>query len=144
MKRERIELTDNFLSACLKLAEGNPGAITAIADMCEQSPAIDPESAFGELAPLLSLDTHGIYGSQIWTLYKYVCSGNAIKTLACLRAVQLGLLPESMLMVAIANRGASLNTDEVLAGVRKRLPSFAPVCSPQPVVAAMEEMEDEK
>lgn len=89
---DRIELTDSFPGAIHKLSEGNPGAITALMEACTKSPDIDPESAFGVFAPLISLDTYGIYGSEIYILWNDKCQRDVRKFLILIRAVQLGFL----------------------------------------------------
>ena len=62
--KERIELTDSFLDMVMKMSEGNPGAVTALMELFTKYEAIDPESAFGGISPILSFDTHGIYGTE--------------------------------------------------------------------------------
>ena len=97
MTTSRINLSDTFMTAMMKMSDGNPGAITALMDLSTAKSDIDPESAMGPYAPLLSLDTHQIYGSAIWILYKDVCKQDARTMLMLLRAVQLGLFSESAL-----------------------------------------------
>lgn len=111
----RIELTDTMMSALVKMAEGNPGAIAALSDTCQKAAAIDPQSSFGMLSPILSLDTHGIYGSSIYVLWNDVCGRDARKLLMLLRAVQLGFLAESRLITAAADqsRGKHFTAEEL-------------------------------
>jgi hypothetical protein len=126
--QERITLQDNLISAAVKLAEGNPGAVTALLELAKQNERIDPDCAFGPVGPLFQLDTLGIYGSRIWMLYKDVCGQNVLYTLAVLRAVQLGIVPPFDLDAAInfpSEIGISLIwCQETLAEVQKRLPDF--------------------
>jgi hypothetical protein len=124
MNHERIKLSDTGMSALMKIAEGNPGAVRACIEMMQRSPEIDPDSALGSIAPLLSLDTHSIYGSRIWMLYQDACRGNVVHVLVLLRSVQLGITPERTLNAAIDNRGDGLDMDAILADVRERLPRF--------------------
>jgi hypothetical protein len=124
-EKQQIEITDSLLSAAIKLSAGNPGACVAIAKMVGMSPNVDPDSGFAEFTPLLTLDSHGIYGSRIWMLFKDVCKENATHALACLRALQLGLLNDSDLDHAIDNYGERVDTAAVLEAVQKRLPNFA-------------------
>ena len=97
MTTSRINLSDTFMTAMMKMSDGNPGAITALMALSTAKPTVDPESAMGPYAPLLSLDTHQIYGSAIWILYKDVCKQDARTMLMLLRAVQLGLYQEYQL-----------------------------------------------
>lgn len=111
---ERITLEDNKMSAIIKMVDGNPGAMDAVMDLMNKSPEIDPQSAFGELGPLLSLDSHGIYGTDIYILYNDKCGSDARKMLMLLRSVQLGFLPESKLqeMAGDQMRKVDLTADE--------------------------------
>jgi hypothetical protein len=97
MTTSRINLSDTLMTAVIKMSDGNPGAVTALMALSTVKPTVDPESAMGPYAPLLSLDTHQIYGSAIWILYKDVCKQSARTMLMLLRAVQLGLFSESAL-----------------------------------------------
>lgn len=65
MKRDAVELTDKTLDVVMKMAEGNPGAVT----VCGKLMAGDP---LGFMA-LLSLDDMDIRGGQIWAAYKDHC-----------------------------------------------------------------------
>ena len=124
MRRARITLEDSTLSAIVKVSEGNPGATYVCAELYKQGETIDPNAAMGGMAPILALDTHGIYGSRIWMLYKDVCGSNLALTVAMLRAVQLGFLSESILNHAIDNYGEGLDVAEMYKMVKERLPKF--------------------
>ena len=76
MKETRIELTDSLISVITKMAEGNPGAMTALIEIGEAAPKVDPQSSFagmGPIGPALSFDTHGIYGSDIYIIWSDKC-----------------------------------------------------------------------
>jgi hypothetical protein len=100
----RIQLTDTPISAVAKLAEGNPGAAVALMALMKAAPIVDPDSAFGELSPLLSLDTYEIYGSDIYVLFNDCCDRRPELVLASLRAVQLGLYNKEYLKSAVKNK----------------------------------------
>jgi hypothetical protein len=93
----RITLKMSTMDLLMELSEGNPGALTAMLTLMNDAPMIDPQAWAGELQPLLSLDAHAIYGSQIWVLYKDVCGQSSLNVLTLLRAVQLGLTPATTL-----------------------------------------------
>lgn len=121
----RIKLTDSPISAMMKMAEGNPGAITVLLKLMEQGEAIDPDAAFGGFANILSLDTHDIYGSEIWQFYKDLCEQNLTDMIGLIRAVQLGFISESALRSAIKDGAPSGEwLAENVAKVRERLPAF--------------------
>lgn len=117
-----ISLTDTLATAAVKLSKGNPGAVTVIMRLATESHVIDPDCAFGALGPILDLDSYGIYGPRIWMLYKDVCGQSVTNTLALLRAVQLGFLPEQQLHHAIDNRGDGIDVPALVKQVAERLP----------------------
>ena len=121
----RIKLDDSFVDMGEKMAEGNPGAISVICQIINEGARIDPSSALGGLGAVLQLDSLGIYGSRIWMLYKDVCGENVPLTIAVLRALQLGEVPETIINHAIDNRGAGLNLEEVKEKIAERLPKFS-------------------
>lgn len=124
--KERIDLYDSMVSILTKMSDGNPGALTVLMRAMEDGPAIDPQSALGDICVPLSLDTYGIYGSEIWVLYKDVCGQDLVMMLALLRAVQLGIMPQFDLKDAIArHRMTDERKAELLVSVKERLPRFA-------------------
>lgn len=126
--RERIKLTDSTPGAVVKLAEGNPGAVVVCVELLKQTPVVDPDSALGGLGSLLSLDSLGLYGSDIWLLYKDICGEDIAKMIAMLRARQLGFLSKQQLVGAIKAAGAredtGLDVESLLKQVQEKLPRF--------------------
>lgn len=122
----RIQLTDNALSAIVKMADGNPGATVAMSELLKHGDAVDPDAFMGGLGNILSLDTLGIYGPRIWILYSDVCGKNVTCMIGLLRAVQLGLMGESELNRAIDVRGSmdAAKRDSYVTKVREHLPRF--------------------
>lgn len=130
---DRITLNDNAESMIVKLSEGVPGAVAVLVEMLERGAEIDPHSFAGRFSGLLKLDSIRIYGSDIWTLYKRVCDEDIVKTLAVLRAQQLGIIRSENIHAAI--KGGMLNPDGILEQVRERLPNFATGYPPTPQMA---------
>ena len=129
MTKERIGLQDTALDVFMKLSEGNPGALTVCMEIFTQNAAIDPDAFLSGLGPLLALDTLGIYGSSIWLLYKDICGEDITKTLAVLRAWQLGFVSDAEIRLAIeachaGGYNTGLNPETLLAQVQERLPMF--------------------
>src|SRR5687767_7629419 len=120
----RISLKDTVMSAAIKMADGNPGAIVALSKMIATSPIIDPDSAFKGMSPILSLDHLNIYGSKIWILWKDVCGYDPIKTETLFRANQLGIIPDNVIHQAI-NNGIIPDFEDLLKKVKEQLPRFA-------------------
>lgn len=124
--KNRIELSDTPLDAIVKLSEGNPGAVDVCLKLFQKGGDIDPDSAFGGFGAMLALDTHGIYGSRIWVLFKDVCGENIVRVLGLLRSVQLGQMPTLSLLNAIDGnrRPTHAEIDAIVDDVRKQLPAF--------------------
>lgn len=60
----RITPGDDVVQAIMKLTNGNPGAVSVCARLAKR------ERGF---MLLLDLDAHGIYGPDIWIMYKDQC-----------------------------------------------------------------------
>lgn len=109
----RIQLTDSVMDMIIKMAEGNPGAVTAIMQIVEEHDAIDPQSALGGIGAILSLDTLEIYGSDIYVLFSDKCGKDVRKMLMIMRANQLGFLESSVLKNMAADQLREVDfTDE--------------------------------
>ncbi len=109
------------------LSEHNPGAITVLIDLIQATPVIDPDNLLGGLGNMLSLDTYGIYGSNIWIFYKDLCGGDIVNVITVLRAIQLGYFREQRLLTAISkNRwDDDVDLNELRSMVQSQLPRFA-------------------
>lgn len=124
---ERIQLSDTISSVIVKLAEGNSGAATACVELFKVSPLVDPDAMLGGVAPLLALDSPGIYGSRIWMLFSDVCGRDAALMIAVLRAHQLGFVTGAEIDNAVDGAGSgaiSFDIQSVIAHVVERLPNF--------------------
>jgi len=62
----RLTLNDDFKESMKKLCDGNPGAINVMFQ------CLDKDFISGSLT-LVELDRKGIYGSDIWRIYKDEC-----------------------------------------------------------------------
>jgi hypothetical protein len=121
----RIDLADSLMSAIIKMADGNPGAVRVLMELFQQGPTIDPYSALGALSGMLHLDTLDIYGHRIWCFYKDVCGEDLTTMIGLMRANQLGFLRESELIRAIdGERMGGEWAQSYVAKVRERLPAF--------------------
>jgi len=118
----RLELTDSMENVMMKMSDGNPGALTVCMRLLAESAEIDPDGCLGGLEAILSLDTLGLYGPNIWMLFKDVCGEDLVRTYAVLRGHQLGYVSQNDILHAINNRGDGLDPDIVLAQVQERLP----------------------
>lgn len=71
-ERVKIELTDSLEGLIIKMSEGNPGAITVLAELTKAK-------GMDVLWLILGLDDMNIRGSQIWVGFKDHCGGDAAK-----------------------------------------------------------------
>lgn len=120
----RLNLNMSTLDVVVALADGNPGATVAMLELMKSAPIVDPQSACGGIGPLLNLDVNGIYGPRIWMLYKDVCGQDPARTIAVLRAYQLGMLSTEALDIAIDNYGRGIDVDDLVAKVTAKLDNF--------------------
>ena len=128
---ERLDLKDSAMEMVGKLSNGNPGAATALFEMLTLGAKVDPDSFAAGFTGLLNLDSFGIYGTDIYVLYSDICERNVTKTLAVLRAVQLGLFDREILKNACSRQDYSgkalVPVDELLAMVQNELPNFGKI-----------------
>lgn len=114
----KIKSEDSGIDIITKMSEGNPGAVSVLCQLLEHGQTIDPKNAMGSMGPILMMDSLHIYGPRILMLYKDVCGEDLVKTIACVRACQMGKITETKLNKAIDNRGEGLDTDEILTMMR--------------------------
>lgn len=119
-----ITLEDTRLSAAKKMCSGNVGVLSVLLAITSTGAHIDPDAAMGSMNGILLLDALKIYGSRIWQLYNDVCDSDLTHMLACLRAVQMGLISADVLNHAIENRGEGIEAEKVLQAVQELLPRF--------------------
>ncbi len=127
MADERIKLEMTTMDVVMVMGEGNPGAMTVLVALLRDGGKIDTDDASGGLGSILTMDSLGIYGPNIWGLFKDVCGQNLMKTIAMLRAYQMGQLAgvtKEALMYGIDNWGKGLNVDAAVAAVKEALPGF--------------------
>ena len=129
MKNSRLDLTDNINTILSKMADGNIGALTVLMQMVDpKNDRIDSDNALGGIGHILALDGYGIYGTDIYVLHNDICGSKLNKTIAVIRAVQLGLLSRETLQQACARQDRSGSSlvfpDAMYHAVKERLPAF--------------------
>lgn len=121
----RIGLKMTIADSLVSIVEGNPGAIVALTEVMLVYKEVDPDSAFGEITPLLNCDSFEIYGSKIHILYKDICDLNPDRFIMVMRATQLGFLSVGTLQAATQYPpAAKLDLDDLASKVTKQLPRF--------------------
>src|SRR5271157_5441994 len=93
---QRITLEDSFESILNKIGEGNSGAIGVLCKSFTLSSAIDPDSALKGFSLAVGCDSNGIYGENVWILFKDICQESLVGMLAVMRACQMGFIREPM------------------------------------------------
>lgn len=76
MARESVGLGDSVQDIIFKMSEGNPGAITVLAQVLKKSDS--------GIFQILSLDDMNIRGPQIWVAYKDHCGEDLDKFIAAI------------------------------------------------------------
>lgn len=122
MSQERIKLEMTVKEAIVAMADGNPGAISVMAGILKEGPIIDPdcESFFH----ILGLDSLGIYGSQIWVLFKDLCEQSYLNLLTVLRANQCGILDEGLFHESMKRGCFPMAFGTLRKQVQEVLPNF--------------------
>lgn len=120
----RIHLDDNIEDVVRKMSGNIPGAIKVCVGLLNKGEEIDPDVVFGGLGILLMFDMYHIYNERIWKLYRYVCGQDLTKTVAVVRACQLGLFSIDKVQHAIDHNGEGVDPDELIVKVKERLPNF--------------------
>ena len=129
---ERINLNDDLQSAIIKMADGNPGALTVLMRLLQpEANEIDPDNLMGGLGNILSLDSIGIYGTDIYVLMNDICENNMVKFITVLRSHQLGLIGADELRNACGRQDRSgkkmINILALHEKVKSQLPKFADI-----------------
>lgn len=124
----KIQLNDSVQDIVIKMSCGNPGALMALVEMLKKGKAIDPDGLGGGLGSIILLDTFGIYGTDIYVLFSDICKRDIAKTLAVIRAAQLGFVSGDTLKDACSRQDWSgqdmVPVDDLYAQVKERLPNF--------------------
>jgi len=129
----RLLLTDTVKDAVVKMYDGNWGCLTVLAAIIEVGSEIDPYAA--PVMVLLQLDELGIYGEDVWLLFKDICKEHFPSMIGILRAEQLGYLRKEFLHAELKRvregvdwemRWSVQYVESLLAQVKQRLPNFNP------------------
>lgn len=119
---------DSLTVALAKVGGKHAGALQVLGESCSFSAQIDPANRFGGLGFVVLCDQAGVYAEDIWTLWHDVCRSSYLRAHTVLRAVQLGLLNESLLRTWLDFPEKLPDTavlDSLITQVRGILPAFA-------------------
>ena len=73
--REKINLTGSVIDIVIRMAEGNPGAVSVLTQMTR---------GYDTALEILGLDDMNVRGSQIWVGYKDHCGEDLAKFIECI------------------------------------------------------------
>jgi len=79
LDREELRINEKLMDWMVKMAEGNPGALTVLLTAMKEKGAQE----IGEL--ILFLDDMNIRGTQIWIGYKDHCGCDIDKFIGCIK-----------------------------------------------------------
>ncbi len=121
---DRIQFADTIKDVMVKLCKGNPGGLRVLTEVYKQADRI---SRYNERTMIVLLfDSLGIYGPDIWMLYKDVCGCSIPVVVGVLRAWQLGMVTQDQIKLAIAtgNENNVLDLGLVRTKVKAELDGF--------------------
>ena len=118
-----IKLEDSFYNIVDKLSQGNPGARSVLMSLLKKGEEIDPENLLSGLGEMLNLDCRGIYGPDIWVLFKDCCRSDITDVITVLKALRLGVYSERQLWNDIDN-GTEIDVEFLSVEVKKALVNF--------------------
>lgn len=125
----RINIFEDDIIKCVtKLCEGNPGAASCLCRLLEITFANPIELPINGAQALLQLDKCGIYGTDIYVLWKDICECDFVKVLELLTAVYLNLLNPFILGDACSRQDRSgknlFDVEQVVRNVKTFFPDF--------------------
>ena len=120
----RLDMTGR--ESIMLMSDGSPGALNVLLELAKYNAEVDPDSVLGSMSTMCGMDESGIYGSDIWVLYKDLCGGNAVMLMALFRGVQLGLIRKENILhdMRCVHHMRKLDVQDVYNRVVEVLPNF--------------------
>jgi hypothetical protein len=120
-----MRIKNSIAETFCAMSQGNPGAIETLVRVYAEAKKVDNEDSFEGLGPIMILDHFNIYGYQICILANKICHGSLVHFLAVTRGLQLGILHQEEVYVAIEKgEPFSLPWVKLFAEIRKKVPNF--------------------
>jgi len=94
-----LELRDNTVNIIKKMGKGNPGAMSVLIKLLQSKDVVTRKNTTTDY--ILDMDRLGIYGENIWILYKDLCSERLNVLMAILYAQRTGNLDTTQLLTHI-------------------------------------------
>lgn len=106
----RIKMTDSVEDVIIKLAEGNPGALTTLFEIMKEK-ELDITKY---LETFLVIDTMELYGSYLYMLWNDCCNRDIKKVLNVIEGYQNGKINKNDLNERIFSVGYGKSFDDLL------------------------------
>lgn len=97
-ERKKLNATGTMMDVLMEMSEGNPGAISVLAQLLEGNP-------MDGFTSILALDDMNMRGSQIWVGYKDYCGQDIDKFRAAIKS-------RDQMMVDTVNEHQGTGTEE--------------------------------
>lgn len=114
----RIQLTDTGMDIVVKMCDGNPGAMTVLMELMKKK----------DFPSILSLDSHEIYGTDIYVLWNDICDRNLDHLRAVLAASMIGFIERNVVTDACSRQDysgkAMIPVEELFQKVITDMPDF--------------------
>jgi hypothetical protein len=125
MKNNNKDIIEETSKRLLNLCENNSAAYKCVMQLLSSNKRIDPSNGFGPLGALITLHSSNITGNNINLLFNSVCQGNVARLIAVLRAIQLGIICKTEVLIATTmcsdTKKESLNIKEIYNKVKQFL-----------------------
>jgi hypothetical protein len=115
---QRIGPSASLVDAISDLSEMHEGAITALVNIANSTPKIDP--GIPSILVLLEVDRLGLYGERVHRFYSDFCKGSDLAAHTALRATQTGMVKEDILHHAIDNQGEGIDLCVLFTQVKSK------------------------
>lgn len=105
----KINLNDTAEDVIVKLSEGNPGALTTLVEL------VNSYKDFFEVVPdYLTIDTMGLYGSQLYMLWNDCCNRNIEKVKQIIKLYREGKITSRDIDERVKNVGYGKSFDDLI------------------------------
>lgn len=125
----RVRLMMTMSEAVGVMSDGKPGPINVLMMLLTAGAVIDPRAGLGGFQYVAWLDDFGIYGDDIFRLYKTVCNCSLITMMALFRGWNVGTVTKATIH-ELLREGQPMTDEEItrlITGVREHVPDFDPV-----------------
>lgn len=121
----RVNHKMNLMEAVQAVSNGIPGTIAVLARVMKEYPKYDPENSMGIFGYIFTMDMFQIYDEGLWIIHSRLCDMQIVKTIAILRALQLGLITPREINNLLQSNLVSLDFLILITEIRTKVPNFA-------------------